>query len=221
MAVGTARDRNRRLLFWARATVVGVFLAGLVVVVGPALPHLGSLFDDPFEAQVERRVVETFDAAGHSTGRTVTTAPAGSLMERALAAGGVLLLRIAVVAAAAFLAGAVVYRTGSGNFPSEIGGVKFAEQASAGLDELKVTVEKLGLQVARLTAKVDTTAEELANVREAGAEGLSAVAGLNARFDATEQDTGQIAAAVAALAEELDAFEKAAPRPAPRSPKRQ
>jgi uncharacterized coiled-coil protein SlyX len=211
MVVGTARDRNTRLLFWARATVVGVFLAGLVVVVGPALPHLGSLFDDPFQAQVERRVVENFDAGGHSTGRTVTTAPAGSLMERALAAGGVLLVRLAVVAAAAFLAGAVVYRTGSGNFPSEIGGVKFAEQASAGLDELSRTVEEVELKLARLSAKLDRTADELLNVQKAAGEGLAAVAQLHTTLDVTRQQTGQLADAVAALGEELEAL-KGAPR---------
>jgi len=63
-------------------TVVAVIVIGLVVVVGPALPHLGSLYKDPFAAQREQRIVENFDAGGNKTGTVITTAPVGSLIER-------------------------------------------------------------------------------------------------------------------------------------------
>src|SRR5689334_6664049 len=99
-------------LRWARATVVGVFVLGLVVVVGPALWHPSSLFRDPFRPATQQKTVETFDAGGNLTGTVATTEPgAGSLLERSLASGGVLLLRLAVVAAAAYLGGALVFRT--------------------------------------------------------------------------------------------------------------
>ncbi len=129
-------------LRWARRTVVAVFLLGLVVVVGPAVWNADSLFRDPFIGAEERKTVETFGADGRLTGREVTTSPSGgSLVERSLAAGGVLLLRLAVVSAAAYLAGALVFRTMSGTFPSEIGGVKFAEDAAVGLEKAEANIE--------------------------------------------------------------------------------
>src|SRR5947199_412517 len=104
-----------------------------LVMVGA--PHF--LSSTPFRPATQQKTVETFDAAGRRTGTEVTTEPGGgSLLERSLASGGVLLLRLAVVAAAAYLAGALVFRTMSGTFPSEIGGVKFAEEADVGLDKL-------------------------------------------------------------------------------------
>lgn len=151
----------------ARTTVVAVFLLGLVVVVGPAVWNADSLFRDPFTGAEERRTVETFDPAGTLTGREVTTSPAGgSLIERALGAGGVLLLRLAVVSAAAYLAGALVYRTMSGTFPSEIGGVKFAEEAAVGLDKLTGSLTALGAEVAALAARVEAIEPQVAGAQE-------------------------------------------------------
>jgi len=175
----------------ARLTVVGVFLLGLVVVVGPAVWNADSLFRDPFTAATERTTVETFDAAGNRTGTEVTTEPAGgSLIERSLAAGGVLLLRLAVVSAAAYLAGALVYRTMSGTFPSEIGGVKFAEDAAVGLERADANIEQVRTDVAELAARMDAAAADLEAMRSAAAEGAAAVAEssqrANAALDATD-----------------------------------
>lgn len=114
MRAQAAPGQNRRNLRAAWVVAGLVLVAGLIVIVGPALRHAGTLFDDPFVGQVERQTVETFDAGGRLTGTVVTTEPAGSWLERSLGPGGVLLLRVAVVAVAAFLAGALVYRTASG-----------------------------------------------------------------------------------------------------------
>jgi hypothetical protein len=153
---------------WARGTVVSVFLLGLVVVVGPAVWNVDSLFRDPFTGAEERRTVETFNADGTLTGREVTTSPAGgSLIERSLAAGGVLLLRLAVVSAAAYLAGALVYRTMSGTFPSEIGGVKFAEDAAVGLEKADANIALVRNEVAQLTARMDGANEAIERLAEA------------------------------------------------------
>lgn len=189
---------------WARATMACVFVLGLVVVVGPALWHAGSLFRDPFTPAVERRTVETFDAAGNRTGTEVTTSPAsGSLVERSLAAGGVLLLRLAVVSAAAYLAGALVYRALSGTFPSAIGGVVFAEDATLGLDKLQTAIGIVTTQTTELTARLAAAERELAAMRQAATGGAAAAAELSERLDAAHEGVERLAEAVVVLGEEL------------------
>lgn len=192
MAGRPSSSRTPRHLRWARATVIGVFLVGVVVVVGPALAHMGTLFKNPFTVPVERRTVETFDAHGTKTGTQVTTAPAGSFVERALSSGGVLLLRIGVVAAAAFLAGALVDRTMSGSFPSEIAGVKFAEQAGAGLEELRAALRGV-------TTNIDGLRGEVEKLKEAGARGVFAVDALGEQLGATQAEVDQLSDAVKEL----------------------
>ena len=184
--------------------MAGVFALGLVVVVGPALWHLGSLFRDPFTPTVERRTVETFDAAGNRTGTEVTTSPTnGSLVERSLASGGVLLLRLAVVSAAAYLAGALAYRAVSGTFPSEIGGVKFAEDAAVGLDKLQTAVGIVTNQTAELTSRLGAAERELAAMRQAATGGAAAVAQFSERLDVAQEGIERLAEAVVVLGEEL------------------
>ena len=148
--------------------------------------------------------METFDAAGHRTGTEVTTEPGGgSLLERSLASGGVLLLRMAVVAAAAYLAGALVFRTMSGTFPSEIGGVKFAEEAAVGLEKLTPGLKVVGGEVAELTARLQVAETELAGMRTAAAGGAYAATQLGQRLDQNEDAIEQLAQAVVALAGDL------------------
>lgn len=210
MAGRPSTSRTPRHLRWARATVIGVFLVGVVVVVGPALAHMGTLFKNPFTVPVERKTVETFDEHGTRTGTQVTTEPAGSFVERALSSGGVLLLRIGVVAAAAFLAGALVDRTMSGSFPSEIAGVKFAEQAGAGLEDLRVA---LGV----LTTKLDGLGGEVERLKAAGVGGVVAVDALEEQLGATQAEVDQLHDAVKELKGAL-ATAPARRRPAARPP---
>lgn len=191
-------------LRWARRTVVAVFLLGLVVVVGPAVWNADSLFRDPFIGAEERKTVETFGPDGALTGREVTTSPSGgSLIERSLAAGGVLLLRLAVVSAAAYLAGALVYRTMSGTFPSEIGGVKFAEDAAVGLEKAQANLEAVGKEVAELAARMDASDVEVNTMRAAATEGAVSVADLHEQLDATRDTVRQLGQTVVELAADL------------------
>ncbi len=173
-----------------------VLVLGLLVIVAPAIRHADTLFDDPFGGQMERRMVETLDAEGRLTGTVVTTEPAGSWLERSLGPGGVLLLRLAVVAVAAFMAGALVYRTASGNFPLEVAGVVFADKTSAGLDELTGTV-------ATVVGQVESVNAELERVRAAGAEGVASVADLAERLEVIEEQTRRTEAAVLGIANRL------------------
>jgi hypothetical protein len=188
----TEPDRNRRNLRWAWVIGGLVLLAGLIVIVAPAALHSGSLFDDPFVGRTERKTVETFDAGGAPTGREVTTEPAGSWLERSLGPGGVLLLRLAVVAVAAFMAGALAYRTASGNFPTEVAGVVFGEKTAGGLDELNRNVVSLALGVESLRS-------ELNRVSAVGDKGVAALGELTDKLELIQQEHDALSATVVDL----------------------
>lgn len=185
-----ARTSGALRLAW----IVGglVLLVGLVVIVAPAVRHAGSLFDNPFVGQVQRKTVETFDAGGTRTGVVVTTEPAGSWLERSLGPGGVLLLRLAVVAVGAFMAGALAYRTASGNFPTEVAGVVFGEKAAGGLDELNRNVVSLGLGLESLRA-------ELNRVSAVGDQGVAALGELTDKLELLQQEHDALSATVVDL----------------------
>lgn len=148
--------------------------------------------------------METFDANGVKTGSEVTTAPAGgSLVERSMAAGGVLLLRLAVVSAAAYLAGALVFRTMSGTFPSEIGGVKFAEEAAVGLETAEANIEVVRKEVAQITGRIASAEGELRALRSTATDGTAAVAQFDSRLDSALDAIDRLAEAVVFLGDEL------------------
>jgi hypothetical protein len=196
MRAEASTGRNIRILRWAWGVGAFVLVVGLLVIVAPAVRHAGSLFDDPFVGQVQRKTVATFDASGNATGTVVTTEPAGSWLERSLGPGGVLMLRVAVVAIAAFMAGALVYRTASGTFPLEVAGVVFADKTSAGLDELTATVSTMQTRMERFRG-------ELERVRAAGAEGVGGVADLAERLEVIEAQSRRTEAAIRGIAARL------------------
>jgi hypothetical protein len=119
MTGGMSSDEaaNRR----ARQTAAMIFVLGMLVVVLPALWHLGAVTRDPFTAPTSTKTVTT--QVGKRTTSTVTTRSESSqsLLDRGLAAGGLLILRLGIVALAAFLAGAVVQRIKLGDFQLKLG----------------------------------------------------------------------------------------------------
>ena len=110
---------------------------------------------------------------GTVTERTVTTGPSGeTLVERALSSGGFVLARLAAVALAAFLAGAVVQRLFLAQFAIKIGPVELGELS-------------------------DTTREGLAAVRQRLESQMTAVAEVNERLAREEARTKELADATA------------------------
>lgn len=122
----------------AKRVALTVFLFGSLAILVPALLHVGDVFaEDPFEPRKTTKTVVT--QTGTETEKTETTTAEAdeSLLERSLAAGGLLLFRVGIVALAAFLAGAVVQRTVLGNFAIKVGGVEVPELAAETLDSAK------------------------------------------------------------------------------------
>ena len=160
-----------------RLAVVLVALIGVLVVVGPAVRYAEDVFDDPTMAEIQTETKTVVTTAPGASGApveseretTTTTKPrARSLLDRGFAPGGLLLLRIAIAAAAAFLAGAVTQRVLLGRYDIELGpgGVK--------LGALGESVEEQGEVAKELTQRLEgvdaTTMERLARIDEGLAE---------------------------------------------------
>jgi FAD/FMN-containing dehydrogenase len=103
-----------------------------------------------------------------STTTTTTTNEANdSLLERALSTGGLLLFRLAIVAFAAFIAGAVVQRAILGRYSLKLGVLEFDDIQSGAEEAVKALttrVTELGEQEKALTKKAnrDTAATKKA-----------------------------------------------------------
>jgi hypothetical protein len=142
---------------WAAWAAVVTLLFGLIVVVVPTLANLDTILAaDPFvPRETTTRVVES-GPQGETT--TTTTQEADdSLVERLFSSGGLLILRLGLVAAAAFLAGAVVQRTLLGEFAIKIGPVDVPQ-----LKDVAKAADDLGRDVVgRISALSDATQQAL------------------------------------------------------------
>lgn len=150
--------------------------AGLVLVVGtllivvPALAHLSDVWTNPFGAP-QTTVTEVTRTGSQVTTKTTRSEAHRSFLEKALAPGGLLLLRIGLVALAAFLAGAVVQRTLLGDFALKMGPLEVPElqRAAAASDEALSAISTELAQQARAT-------EIAMKVAADAAEGVSELA---------------------------------------------
>ncbi len=195
---GLKRGRTVDANFWARTTAAGILVLGLLVVVLPGLSHL-SLQEDPFRPPAERKTVTKTDADG-KVSREVTESPASqSLLERGLARGGLLFLRLGVVLLAAFLAGAFVQRFVLGEFAVEVGGLKLpalADQAATSVEKLKEVVAKQETRIEQVSAAtrealVDLDAS-LKGVRASIAEEQENLRAVRADTEALRQKVDQL-----------------------------
>jgi hypothetical protein len=166
----TAEERERDASKWARWAAAVVLILGTAFIVAPAARHLGHIWENPFEpSQTVKRVVKT--GAGETEVTTTTGEADRSFLERSLAAGGLLLLRIGVVAFAAFLAGAVVQRTLMGDFALKLGPLEIPQLKRAA-DESE---RALGEIQSHLKTHANAT-EDAMNVAADAAEGVSELA---------------------------------------------
>ncbi len=167
-------DSKRRADTWARLAAVCIAIIGIVLVVLPAVPHL-SLGEDPFRA---KDVVETVTKIEPDDKKTVTQTRKpddDALLERALAPGGLLLVRIGVVALGALLAGAVVQRILLGNFAFKAGSLELADLPEA--------TEEV---TARLTALIDAQKQGTEAAMSRAALALRRVAAVEERIQARQ-----------------------------------
>jgi DNA-binding XRE family transcriptional regulator len=109
--------KRRAIADWSAGVVtVAVLVLGGLVVVKPALDHWNDVYrENPFRASVTTQTVRL--KAGEQTQRTITTRKdATSGVEQALGKGGLLFLRLALLAIAAFLLAALTQRVVLGRY---------------------------------------------------------------------------------------------------------
>jgi DNA-binding XRE family transcriptional regulator len=101
----------------AGALAILVFALGGLVVVKPAVDHWNDIYrGDPYHAETKTETIRTKAAGQAAVRTTITRNESAWFGERALGKGGLLILRLALVALTAFLAGAVLQRIILGNY---------------------------------------------------------------------------------------------------------
>ena len=103
---------------WSACGVaVAILVLGGLVVVKPAVDHWDDLYrGDPFEAGTTTQIVQKTSGKKVDRTRTTVTEDASSFPERLLGDSGVLLIRLALVALAAYLAAALLQRAILGEY---------------------------------------------------------------------------------------------------------
>lgn len=152
MSVDLAQTRRRADLA-GRITALLVAIAGAAVVIVPALWSKDArqeAFGNPFRDREPAKIVTTTAADGTTT--VETTWSRESSLEQAVSGGAGLLLRIGIVAAAAFLAGAAAQRAAMAHFSLELGPVKLpdlpsVQPTSEAVIILRDRVEELGHRI--------------------------------------------------------------------------
>jgi hypothetical protein len=173
---------ERRANAWARGVAAVVFILGVTVVLVPAAVHAGDVFGaDPFKPRQTHVTVTHRTPSGVSIFETERDADQ-SFVERAFAEGGLLLLRVGIVALAAFLAGAVVQRTLLSDFALKVGPVEVPELRRAAA----VSDRALG----DLTAALDSQAEKTARALEVAALLTERIEALEEKTPSAEGDVG-------------------------------
>ena len=109
---------RRAIADWSACGVAVAILAlGGLVVVKPAVDHWDDLYrGDPFEAGTTTQIVQKTSGKKVDRTRTTVTEDASSFPERLLGDSGVLLIRLALVALAAYLAAALLQRAILGEY---------------------------------------------------------------------------------------------------------
>ena len=110
--------RRSAIADWcAGALAIMVFALGGLVVVKPAVDHWNDIYrGDPYRAETKTETTRTKAAGQAGVRTTVTRNESAWFGERALGKGGLLILRLALVALTAFLAAAVLQRIILGNY---------------------------------------------------------------------------------------------------------
>jgi uncharacterized coiled-coil protein SlyX len=172
-----ARERTWQQRLGPRIAAIvfsSVFALGVALIGVQTALHWRELGADPFSTRSEEtRVVKT-DATG-AVSTEVTTKPAdGSLVERALASGGLLFIRVALVAVGAFVAGGIAQRVLRADYAIKLGAFELPEsveeaghkatEAINALSERVDTLSGLNAQVADASEGMASLTSELVRI---------------------------------------------------------
>jgi hypothetical protein len=166
---------QQRLAPRIAAIVFGaVLILGLGLIGVQTALHWRELGADPFNPRDETTKVVKTDGAGNVVSTEVTTKPDTSLVNQALASGGLLFIRVALVALGAFVAGGMTQRVLSGDYAIKVGGFELpqgveeagqaATEAINALSEKVSTLSGLKAQMADASQGIATLTDELVRI---------------------------------------------------------
>lgn len=124
---------RRAIADWSACGVaVAILVLGGLVVVKPAVDHWDDLYrGDPFEVGTTTQIVQKTSGKKVDRTRTTATEDSSSFPERVLGDSGVLLIRLALVALAAYLAAALLQRAILGEYGLRRADIRRPRRATA------------------------------------------------------------------------------------------
>jgi DNA-binding XRE family transcriptional regulator len=127
-----------RIADWSAGLLaVLVLVLGGLLVLKPAVDHWNDIYKgDPFEVGTKTQAVKK-ERAGQVT--TTTEEASASPAERVLGRSGLILVRVIILALAAFLAAAALQRAILGNYSLRIGAARSPEPVAASVDSFEGT----------------------------------------------------------------------------------
>lgn len=214
------RQKGANIVSWVVAGLVAV--GGLGLVGFQVVRHGGNLLSDPYADQSQtttitkttprprsRTTVSKSGASGKSTetttrrvdgGRPVTdvtrtTAPVhDSVFERSVAGGAILLLQVALVALAAFIAGAGVQRIILARYGIKVAGLEIADLPDAAsasqkaIDELRASLDtQVNALKAQITQELDAGDQRAMTALNSAIQALNELQTLQGRVRLLEE----------------------------------
>ena len=114
---------------------VAILVLGGLVVIKPAVDHWDDLYrGDPFKVGTTTQIVQETSGKKVDRTRTTVTEDSSSFPERLLGDSGVLLIRLALVALAAYLAAALLQRAILGEYGLRRAEIRRPRRATRGVD---------------------------------------------------------------------------------------
>lgn len=157
---------------------MAVAILGIIVVVLPAALHIGQVLgEDPFEVRT-RTVTVVREVDGKPETETTTSPSGQSALDLALSSGGLLLLRLGIVALASFLAGATVQRIIAMDFAGKLGPLELRSLSRAS----SATIEDVARDLERYLNLIRATQTLAARTARRVAESDARLHGLESRI---------------------------------------
>jgi hypothetical protein len=208
--VEEVKRSRRRANRTGQAVALLVALGGLAIVVAPTIASKKArdVISHPFSDRSVAKTIETVAADGTRT--VETTWAEESVFDKALAGGGAVLVRLGMVVAAAFLAGAAAQRAYLAHFALELGPIKLAElpeTADASRDAVLVLTTRLDEQDKLIASGSLATERALLSLisqqvsdKEEFARASQSLQRLRAEHDQQRRDLDKLSEAVAIVA---------------------
>jgi hypothetical protein len=185
----TPSSRSARIDRYARRTVIGALLLGVLATVAPTVPRWRESFDStPLTSRTVTETVTHLDAHGRMVSQIRTRKPADAdIVVQLLDAGGVVVARLVLVLLTAFLAGGLVQRVLLARYGFKLGPLDLPD-----LEQTIITSETLATELVALQTDAASQRRAVASVITRSARSADVVARLSRSVATLQREVARL-----------------------------